>query len=162
MYKENDYVMYKNDVCKVKQIKHNNINDKDYYVLIPIEDESLIIDVPTENKLGFLRDIISKEDALNLIKNMKYIEPLDIINEKNIENTYKELICSNNHENLIKIIKTSYLRNKARENSKKKISEKDFNYFEKAEKYLYNELAVALNKSFDETKEYIINCLANE
>ena len=34
-----------------------------------------------------------------------------------------------------------------------------YNYFNKAEKYLYNELSIALNMSFDETKDYIINKL---
>ena len=38
-----------------------------------------------------------------------------------------------------------------------KISDKDFNYFNRAEKYLYNELSIALNMPFDKTKNYIIN-----
>lgn len=159
MFNKNDYIMYKNDVCKIKEIKHNNINNKDYYVLVPIDDKSLIIDVPTENKMGFLRSIISKQDAINFIKCIKDIKPLEIINDKYIENTYKELINNSTHENLIKIIKTSYLRNKARTDNNKKISEKDHKYFEKAEKYLYNEFSVALGKSYEETKNYIIETI---
>ena len=53
------------------------------------------------------------------------------------------------------------IRNEARLNEKKKISEKDTKYFDLAEKYLYNELAISLNKSFDETKKYIINSMSN-
>ena len=60
------------------------------------------------------------------------------------------------HENLIKIIKTTYLRNKERLDNNKKIGEKDQHYFEKAEEYLYNELAVVLNMSYDNTKDYVI------
>jgi len=37
------------------------------------------------------------------------------------------------------------------------MSDKDLNYFNKAEQYLYNELSIALNMTFDETKKYIIN-----
>ena len=42
----------------------------------------------------------------------------------------------------------------------KKISEKDNIYFNLAKKYLYTELAISLNKSIDEVKEYIIKTLS--
>ncbi len=162
MFKENDYVMYKNNVCKVREIKHNDLNGNSYYILIPIDDESLIIDVPTDNRMRHLRSIVSHQEAEEIINHIKDIEPLQNINDKNIENTYKELIYNGTHNDLVKIIKTSYLRNQARKNDNKKISEKDSKYFELAEKYLYNELSIALNKSFTETKEYIINSMNRE
>lgn len=157
MYKANDYVVYKKDVCKVREIRKNNMNGLDYYILVPIDDNSLIIDVPTDNKMGWIRDIISKEEAERLINNIPKISPLKNIDDKYIENTYKDLIYNGTQEDLIKIIKTAYLRNEERLNNKKKISDKDSNYFNKAEKYLYNELSIALNMSFDETKNYIIS-----
>ena len=157
MYKENDYLVYKKDVCKVKEVKKNKINGLDYYVLIPIDDNSLIIDVPTDNRMGWIRDIIKKEDAEKLINRIPQIEPLKNIKDKNIETKYKELLYKGTQEDLIKIIKTTYLRNEERINNNKKISDKDFNYFNRAEKYLYNELSIALNMSFDKTKNYIIN-----
>ena len=55
------------------------------------------------------------------------------------------------------ILKTTYLRNDPRIKSNKKISEKDKTYFEKAEEYLYNELAISLGMSFEDTKKYIIH-----
>lgn len=157
MFKENDYVVYKKDVCKIREIKHNAMNGNDYYILLPIDDDSLVIDVPTDNRMGYLRSIVNKEETENIIKQIKQIEPLDNINDKNLENTYKELLYKGNHNDLIKIIKTSYLRNESRINNKKKISDKDAKYFELAEKYLYNELSIALNKTFEETKKYIID-----
>ena len=67
MYKKDDYVVYKRDVCKIREIKNNKLNGNDYYILVPIDDASLIIDVPTDNKMGYLRDIITKERANDLI-----------------------------------------------------------------------------------------------
>lgn len=157
MYKINDYLVYKNDVCKVKNIKKNEINGLDYYILVPTNDDSLIINVPTDNRMGYIKNIITKEEAEKLINDIPKIKPLKNIEDKYIENTYKNLIYNGTREDLIKIIKTTYLRNKERINNKKKISDKDSNYFNKAEKYLYNELSIVLNKTFDETKEYIIN-----
>lgn len=157
MYKENDYLVYKKDVCKVKEIKKNKINDKDYYILVPINDESLVIEVPVDNRMGYIRNVISKEDALNLINRIPNINLLENIDDKYIEKTYKELLNSGNLEDLIKIIKTSYIRNDNRIKSNKKISDKDKAFFDKAEEYLYTELSISLNMSLDEVKEYIIN-----
>ena len=127
--------------------------EKDIYVLCPIDDESLIINIPVNNDI--LRNVISSDEAMNLIKNIHNIKPITEINEKNIETKYKELLNEDNLTYLITIIKTTYLRNENRINNKKKISDKDDKYFNLAEKYLYNELAIALNMSVDEIKKYI-------
>ena len=59
-------------------------------------------------------------------------------------------------ESLVKIIKTTYIRNENRKKNKKKLSEIDEEYFIKAESYLYNELSIVLNLSFEETKDCVI------
>lgn len=122
----------------IKKIKHNERNGTDYYILLPIDDDSLVIDVPTDNRMGYLRSVVTKKEAEKIIDGIKDINPLENIFDKNIENNYKELLYSGNHNDLIKIIKTSYLRNESRINNKKKISDKDLKYFELAKKYLYN------------------------
>ena len=146
MYKVNDYVVYKRNVCKIKEVKDN------LYVLNPIDDESLIITISKDN--NSIRNIITKEESLNLINS---IPNIDIIkaNDKLIENEYKNLLNSGRLEDLVKIIKTTYLRNKVRIDNKKKIGEKDDNYFKKSEKLLYNELSISLNLSYEDTKKYI-------
>lgn len=160
MYKINDYIVYRHDVCKIKKIK--KIKDKDYYVISPIDDNSLIINTPADNKMGYIRDILSKEEAKKIIDSIKDIKAVDSINEKNVEATYKELLNSYSYENLIKIIKTTYERNNNRLINNKKISEKDDTYFKLAEKYLYNELAISLNTTSEKIKDYIINKFKNE
>lgn len=72
---------------------------------------------------------------------------------------YINLMKTNKHEDLIKIIKTTYLRNKERLDTGKKIGDKDETFFKQAEKYLYNELSYALGLSYEECKNYIIECL---
>ncbi len=156
MYKVNDYVVYKKDVCKIREIKKNQMNGKDYYILSPIDDQSLIIGIPIDNKIDYLKSVMTKKEAYDLINKIPNIEPLKNIDDRYIEKSYKELLLSGTHEDLIKIIKTTYLRNNDRLKNNRKISEKDSNYFKQAEKYLYNEISVSLNMTFDETKAYII------
>lgn len=157
MYKVNDYVVYKKDVCKIREIKTNKLNGTNYYILIPIDDQSLVIDVPVDNRMGYLRSILSKEEADALINNIINIKPLENIDDKYMERTYKDLLYNGTHEDLIKIIKTAYLRNADRVKNNRKMSEKDSNYFNRAEKYLYNELSIVYHMNFDETKNYIIH-----
>lgn len=156
MFNVGDIVVYRKDVCKIKDIKKNHLSGKDYYILAPIDDDSLIIDVPVENRMGWLRNIISKDEADILINKIPNIEIIKT-DEKNYENEYKRLLNENSLENLVKIIKTAYLRNDARIQNKKRISEKDDTYFKRAERQLYNELSVSLGMTYQETKEYIIN-----
>lgn len=59
MYKIGEYVVYRHDVCIIKEIKENKLIGNTYYVMTPVDDDSLIIEIPIENKMGFLRSIIS-------------------------------------------------------------------------------------------------------
>lgn len=138
-----DYIVHRKDVCRIADIKKNHFNNIDYYLLIPIDDESLHIDVPVDNRMGYLRDLISKEEVATIIEKIPNID-LIVSDEKRLESEYKNLLNEGTHENLVKIIKTTYLRNKDRIDNKKKISDKDNHYFELAEKYLYNEFSVVL------------------
>ena len=145
------YVVYKRDVCKIvnTEIKEGI----KYYELVPIDDNSLKIKVPIDNES--LKELMPKEEVMNLIKKIPNIDIIDC-NDKTIEHEYKALLSTGNKEDLVKIIKTTYLKNKERLDNKKKISDKDNSYFEKAERILYNEISIVLEKSFEETKKYFI------
>ncbi|MDD3896181.1 MAG: hypothetical protein PHP49_04065 [Bacilli bacterium] len=151
MYKINDVVVYIRDVCKISDVD----NKSKYYTLIPINDKSLTIKIPFNNDK--VRGLITKKEVEAIIKKIPQIELIDFNNDKMVEHEYKKLLHSNEHENLIKIIKTTYLRNQDRINQNKKASEKDSSFFNIAEKLLYNEFAVVLGKTYDETKNFVIN-----
>lgn len=155
MFKVNSYVVYKKDVCVVKEILKNYARGLDYYLLVPINDQSLSIKIPVlEN--SSLRSLITKTEVDNILKNIPKIEVLDLDN-KNLENEYMNLLHRGTHEDLIKVIKTSYLRNEIRVGANNKISEKDNHYFQMAEKYLYTEFSVVLDLSLEETKNFVVS-----
>lgn len=149
-----EYIIYRRDVCKIINIKE--INDNKFYVLEPTNDDSLHIDVPVNTP--YIKDLITKEEIKELVSNIKNIEPIEE-EERRLEQKYKELLDSGVHENLVRIIKTTFMRNKKREDNKKKISERDKKYFDLAEHYLYDEIGVVLGKTFEETRKYIISNL---
>lgn len=147
-----DYVVYKRDVCKINNIYINEFNKLKCYELHPIDDDSLKISIPITNSL--IRDCLSQREALELIASIKDIKPLDMT-DKQLENQYKKLLSSNKTEDLVPIIKTSYIKNKDREDHNKKINEKDKYYLDLAEKILFNELSVSLNKTVGEVRKII-------
>ena len=154
MYKINDYIIYKREVCKINDILPKFFKDNDYYLLSPLSDDTLTIKVPVNNKE--IRSLITKKDIDKIINEIPDIEPVNS-DTKSLEGIYKDLLASGSHEDLIKIIKTTYLRNKERIDNNKKTTDKDNYYFNLAEKYLYQEFQIVLNLTYDEAKDYVIN-----
>lgn len=144
------YIIYRKEVCKI--IKEEG----KVYHLIPVNDSSIKYQVPTNSPL--LKEVITREEIDKLLTEIPEINTLNL-EDKQIEQTYKELMKSGTHEDLVKIIKTTYTRNELRKLNNKKISEKDDEYFKRAEKYLYEEIGLVLDLNFEETKKYIINKL---
>ena len=155
MFNIGDYLIYRRDVCQLKEIK--NSDSKDYYVLVPINDKSLKIDVPIIKQSDNIRALMTKEEITNLIKEIPKIKEVKIQDNRFVENEYKKLLLTGTEEDLIKIIKTTYLRNQERLDNNKKVGDKDNTYFRLAERYLYQEVSMVLNMSYDEAKKYIVD-----
>lgn len=158
MYKINDYVIYKREVCKVKDLK--KINNQDYYTLENKEDSSLIVSVPVSQEHLLLRPLATFEEITSTLDNINNISPLDI-NERNLEEQYKVLLQGRTIEDLIKIIKTTYIRNEIRKINHKHLSDKDTSCQELAEQFLFNEIAYAMQISYDAAKELVFNKLTS-
>ncbi len=158
MYKINDYVIYKREVCVVKDLK--KINNQDYYTLENKEDTSLKISIPVSQETQLLRHLATFDEISNTLDHINDIPTLDI-NERNLEEQYKLLLQGTTIENLIKIIKTAYIRNEIRKNNHKHLSDTDTSYQELAEQFLFNEIAYAMNISYDAAKELVFNKLVN-
>ena len=153
MKKIGDYVIYQKEVYKITEMKENDYTKRMCYTLIPLKDKSLKVTIPIDNQ--GIHNLMTKEGLNQLIKRIPAI-PVIEVDDKLIENEYKKLLSEGKRENLIAIIKTTYLRNQQRKENNKKISEKDNRYFQLAEEYLYTEVSVILNCSIEEAKDYII------
>jgi RNA polymerase-interacting CarD/CdnL/TRCF family regulator len=96
MFKVGDKVVYLNSVCEIKDIKEKFFKDQDYYVLVPVENESLTVNVPIDSKV--IRNLISKKEIEVLIGKIESIEPLE---NKRLERVYMNLYNSGKHEDLL-------------------------------------------------------------
>ncbi|MBQ6476920.1 MAG: CarD family transcriptional regulator [Bacilli bacterium] len=153
MYKVNDYLMYGKDVCQVKGIELKKYNDKDYYLLIPLNDDTLKLEVPVDDPQNKIKKLIKKEELNKLINKIPDIETVDV-EEKFLESEYKKLLATGDEEDLIKVIKTTYLRNKKRTENNKRKAEVDSVYLKEAEESLLTQISAILDMSLDDAKNY--------
>ncbi|MCI5791690.1 MAG: CarD family transcriptional regulator [Lachnospiraceae bacterium] len=151
MFKKGDYVVKANTgICIVDDIIMKQLSEsfpaKEYYVLIPLNDEKAKLFVPTASDASNLRVAMNEEAAWDLIRSIPEIEIKWIESDRTREKEYKEVIKSNDPASLVSIIKNIYLRNREREEQGKKVTSVDDRYFKLAESTLYSELAHALGK----------------
>ena len=158
MYKVNDIVVYRRDVCKIIGKHRSDFTGEQCYILVPYDkqDGSVKMQVPVSNKGGHLRSLITKEEIDRLIEETPDIERLEN-KPANMKSQYAALLKTDNIADLIRIIKTSHSRNQASREANRKMASVDDEYLQKAEKYLYAEIAVAMGMTFEESKEFFEN-----
>lgn len=151
MFEKGDYIVYGcNGVCRVDGVTKLNLPgvDKDrlYYVLIPVKSQNSRMYSPTDNSKVVLRKVISKDEAIKLIDDIPNIECITIEDEKQKEVLYRDAIKSCDCRELVRIIKTLYVKKQKRLSEGKKTTAIDEKYFDMAEDNLYSELAVSMGK----------------
>lgn len=161
MYSKNDFIIYgSTGVCKIEDIctpdfaKELGIN-KLYYKISPVyRSETIYIPIDTKN---YMRPIVTKEQAEELIHNMPAIKESDFEGKDHraLAENYKLSIKSHDCEDLISLIKTVYFRKQDLINQGKKPGQTDLQYLKQAEDLLYGELAVALDIPLNKVPEYI-------
>lgn len=150
-------------VCTVEDITTLDISGidkaKKYYILKPKYVTASTVYVPVDTAATSMRTILTKEEAEDLIQSIPEIEPLEIKNEKLIEQDYKACMKSNQCSEWVRLIKTIYLRRQKRFQAGRKETAVDSKFCRIAEDNLYGELAVALDMERSEVSKYIADRL---
>ena len=159
-----DYVICGNKgVCTVENITTLNISgvdkEREYYILKPLYMAGSTVYVPVDSPKESMRKVLEREEAEKLIQAIPNIPLLVITNDKFSEQAYRECIKTNDCEDLVKIIKTIYMRKQKRIQAGRKVTAVDAKYFHMAEENLFGELAVALNISRKEVEGYIVEAI---
>ena len=150
-------------VCQVENIgpiqTKGAKEDQLYYTLSICNVSGSTIFTPAENPKVKMRLTITKAEAEELIEKMIEIEPLGIEDEKQREAIYKEAFFSVDCIQLVKIIKTIYLRKEQRIQEGKKTTSIDDKYFHMAEDALYGELAISLGLEREAARKYVVDSI---
>lgn len=160
MFEIGEYVMSTgNGICRIEDITHPEFvtsnSDKMYYLVVPVDEKTSKLYIPTDNAVGKIRGVMKEEEVDSLVNEIPHIEEVWVDNDKQRENAYKQYIASEDPRKLVSIIKSIYNRKQERMSNGKKSTAVDDRYFKLAEHILYSELAFVLGKETDEMEGFI-------
>ena len=92
---------------------------------------------------------------MDLIAEMKDVELLEIKEEKKRNDIFNEALKTYDCKDLVKIIKTLYIRQEQKLAEGKKSTAGDDKYLKIAEDRLYGELAISLDMDRKDVKEFV-------
>lgn len=161
MFEKGDLIIYGgNGVCRVEEIGVPEgipvmEEAKQYYTLIPIFGTGKIY-IPTDADV-FMRPVISREEALELISKIPEIQEDTCCNcdQRILAEHYRNCIQSHQCEDLVQLIKTVYIKNQALTAQGRKPGKTDVQYMKRAEDLLHGELSVALDIPLEEVPGFI-------
>lgn len=160
MFCVDEYVVYGSEgVCRVESVGRVNIPgldpSKEYYTLMPVSRSSRIY-TPTDSPI-IMRRVISKENAEGLLNSIQNISSaLDVPKDaKEAMGYYRSLVRTYECENLIKIIKYVFEKQRSFITIKKNLPAVDFKFLKTAQDMLYGELSFALGVPIRDIKENV-------
>jgi CarD family transcriptional regulator len=160
MYEVNDYVVYGNiGVCKVLEIGTLDMDGIDkqkmYYTLEPLKSTGSTIYTPVENKKVILRDVISKDEAMELLDDLGNVEVLNVTDNKFSEEKYKKAMKKYDFKEFLRVIKTLYIKERERNLDGKTITSTDKKYLDAAKECLYGELSITLEMPLNKVEAFL-------
>ena len=102
-----------------------------------------------------MRPVCSKAEVDSLISHMSSEKPICIENDVKRKEEYSRIIRDGNKQEIIRLIKTLYLRRKEVEKNGKKLHSSDIIFLNTAENILFEEFAYALDIDKSEVVDYI-------
>lgn len=160
MYSLGEKVIYGvQGVCLVTDLEQRTVDGKQvtYLVLEPPERSGSRYLVPTHNAAAMakVRPILSPEELEAMLTAGKLRTDVWIPEEGRRKQSYKELITSNDREQLSGMVAALYRHRAALSAAGKKIHMSDDNFLRDAEKILSGEIAAALNQTPSDALKYL-------
>lgn len=147
-------------ICKIVDIVKMDIsgtrNEKDCFLLVPIQDENMKLYIPVDVAPQRIRKVMERKEAEELIEEMSSVDELVVENERFREKDYKDAVYSGQPQRIVSVIKNIYARRQERLAQGKKTTVVDDRYFKTAVHILHSELAYAMECKEDEVENIII------
>jgi len=161
MYQKGELVIYGNSgICRVEEIgvpadMPMGCGGKQYYTLSPIFGSGTIY-ASVDTKV-FMRPILSREQAEELIVEIPNIpeEAFAGKDMKALSGKYKSFLDTHQCEDLVRLIKTVYQKERVLVGKGKKLAKTEQEFGKLAKELLQKEFSVALGLPYEEVEDYI-------
>lgn len=142
----NQLLVYRQqEICRVASIDVNFRDNEDYYKLVSVNDESLVIRIPLLKAPKMVRPLLSKLEVEALLKSIP-----SITSHGDSEADESDTA----HESMIRIIKLAHTP--SLDAKVKRQNDTDKATLRRTEKILYNEIATTLNITVDDARALVI------
>lgn len=167
MYQVGDWVVYGvHGVCRIIGTEKQLINRKRTLFLVlepPAQNESRFY-VPAENPtaLAKLKPVLTKDEMVRLLASDDVRQDIWIEEENRRKQYYRELIGAGDRVLLMKMISTLHRYRTAQINAGRKFHQSDENFLRDAERQLSSEIALVMEITAQEAREYLrqqLKCL---
>ena len=160
MFQSGEWVMYGvHGVCRVVGTEKQLVGRKrtEYLVLEPLAQNESRFFLPTANPtaLAKLKAVLQVEELKALLISEELQEDVWIKEENLRKQTYRELINSGDRTALLKMVATLYRYRDAQAAAGKKFHQCDDNFLRDAEKLLASEIALVLEMTPEEARNYL-------
>ncbi len=159
MYQVGELIIYGGSgVCRVESVSPGAKDGRLYYTLCPLR-QSCTITTPVDNPKVFTRPLISREEALELLKKAGELEatPFCARVPRELTERYEALFKSYDCGVLLELFMSITLKAKMLREQKKRLGSVDENYLRRTEDFLFGELSVVLEVSPEEIRERILS-----
>lgn len=159
MYNVGDVVIYSSHgLCSVEDICEQTFSDitKTYYVLQPLNDSKLTIRTPIDNAKKQLRDVIQKEEAIQILQSftspgVEWIE----------QNTHRmrfhvEIIKTGDRQKQANLLNTLLRKKFEYEANEKKFPNQEEKLLHSLQEIIFSEFSIALDKPSEEIYDYVL------
>ena len=142
-------------LCQVRDILVPSFlergKEKQYYMMVSAVDAGSVLYVPVDGAEDKVREVISAEDAEDMIGDIENVEELDLPEGKKAEPVISQIIKRNAPDEMMSLVKTLRKIKAIREAGA--LNEK---YLNISEKLLYTEIAFSLKTEKDKIKTRIL------
>lgn len=156
MYKLGDTVIHRTHGISII-VSIMDIEGRSYYKVQPRKDQRLAIYVPTSNDKGILRDVLSVEEADELLVYMKGISEEVIPETKAKRDEFRHMFSNGDIKDLAFLSKKLYLSKQNKISKNLKVGAVDSYILEQSTAILLDELSLTYGVAPEKIIDYIAN-----
>ena len=167
MFAPGDIVVYHHHVCEVVSVRENYFDDKDYFELRALFENSLKLFVAVGDAAPpALRPTMTRKEALSLVDSITSTKGINedalrvgagtpVLLDRRIREEYDRCLKTFTPQNLIPVMKSVRKRTLQRADNGRQITAADKKYLELSEGALCNELSISLNMDRSKVMDFL-------
>lgn len=130
-------------IAGISKLDNSSMKARDYYKLVPVEDESMAVYVPVESITEHVRELRSKKEVRSILESCRTTKTSWDKSEQKRITKRRTALQNDDGAAVAALIKTYHKRKE-----KYQLSATDRNWLKKAEQFLGSEIAEVLNIDF--------------